>query len=205
MIRGEGAPVVPRVRTSLGLWSYDSTVRTEIPFPHLALEGSAFALRPFRVDDFAAARALEQDEAAARWLPPLPAEDGEGVARFYDECRRDGTLLHLVIADPRDGSYLGETMLALAEHGVGEAGCCVVPAARGRGVATDALRALTDWAFATLGLGRVQVFVAPENVAARRLAESAGFEREGVLRSYWEIGGKRVDAVILARIPGHVV
>jgi RimJ/RimL family protein N-acetyltransferase len=180
-------------------------VPAEIPFPDPALEGSAFALRPFEADDFAAARALELDEAAARWVPSLPAEDGESVVRFYDACRRDGTLLHLVIADPRNGGYLGETMLALAEHGVGEVGCCVVPAARGQGLATHVLRTLTDWAFATLGLGRVQVFVAPENIAALRLAESAGFEREGVLRSYWEFGGKRLDAVILARIPDQVV
>ena len=62
-------------------------------------------------------------------------------------------------------------------------------------------RLLTDWSFTTLGLGRVQVFVAPENVPALRLAQSAGFQREGVLRSYWEIGEERVDAVILARVP----
>ena len=159
-------------------------------------------MRPFSAEDFGPAHALEQDEAASRWVPALPAADGDGVVRFYDACRQDGSLLHLVIADRGDGSYLGETMLALGEHRVGEVGCCVVPATRGRGVASEALVLLTDWAFATLDLGRVQVFVAPENIAALRLAESAGFEREGVLRSYWEIGGERLDAVVLARVPG---
>ena len=72
----------------------------------------------------------------------------------------------------------------------------------GAGVATEALRLLTDWSFATLGLGRVQVFVAPENdrgapTRARAPASSARVSS----RSYWEIGGERVDAVILARIP----
>jgi RimJ/RimL family protein N-acetyltransferase len=71
-------------------------------------------------------------------------------------------------------------MAALSEHRVAELGCCVVPAARGRGVATEALRLLADWALGTLGLGRVQVFVAPENAPALRLSESAGFRREGV-------------------------
>ena len=51
----------------------------------------------------------------------------------------------------------------LGEHRVGELGCGVVPAARGRGVATEALRLLAEWALGTLGLGRLQVFVAPEN------------------------------------------
>jgi len=138
-------------------------------------------------------------------VPALPAADSAGVVAFYDACRLEGSLLHLVIADRVTGAYLGETMLALTEHSVGEVGCCLVPAARGRGIATEALRLLTDWAFAKLELGRVQVFVAPENLPALRLAKSAGFEREGVLRSYWEMDGDRVDAVILSRVPGAVV
>jgi RimJ/RimL family protein N-acetyltransferase len=124
------------------------------------------------------------------------------VVAFYDACRLEGSLLHLVIADRVTDAYLGETMLALTEYSVGEVGCCLVPAARGRGIATEALRLLTDWAFAKLELGRVQVFVAPENLPALRLAESAGFQREGVLRSYSEIDGERVDAVVLSRLPG---
>jgi ribosomal-protein-alanine N-acetyltransferase len=171
-----------------------------IPQPEPPLTGSTFALRAFREDDFDDALELEHDEAAARWVPALPAADGAGVVGFYEECRRDGGLLHLVIADRVNDAYLGEMMLAPSEHGVGEVGCCVVPAARGRGIATEALRLLTDWSFTTLGLHRVQVFVATENTPALALAKAAGFEREGVLRSYWEIDGERVDAVVLARI-----
>jgi RimJ/RimL family protein N-acetyltransferase len=51
----------------------------------------------------------------------------------------------------------------------------------------------------------MQVFVAPENGAALRLAERAGFRREGVLRAYWEDGEKRLDVIILARLPGDEV
>jgi RimJ/RimL family protein N-acetyltransferase len=73
-------------------------------------------------------------------VPALPATDGAGVVAFYDACRREGSLLHLVIADGLTDAYLGETMLALTEHSVGEVGCCLVRAARGRGIATEALR-----------------------------------------------------------------
>ena len=135
-------------------------------------------------------------------MPALPAADSAGVVAFYDACRLEGSLLHLVIADRVTDAFLGETMLALGEHRVGEVGCCLVPAARGRGNATEALRLLTDWSFTALGLGRVQVFVAPENLPALRLAESAGFQREGVLRSYSEHDGERLDAVVLSRLPG---
>ena len=144
---------------------------------------------------------LGQDPATAVWVPTLPAADGAGVVEYFEECRREGGLLHLVIADHIDDAYLGEVVAVLGEHRVGELGCGVVPAARGRGVATDAIVALTDWALAELGLGRVQVFVAPENVAAVSLAERAGFRHEGLLRSYWEHGDERLDVLILARVP----
>jgi RimJ/RimL family protein N-acetyltransferase len=173
-----------------------------IPYPEPPIAGAAFVLRPFRPGDFEAALALEQDTAAARWVSPLPAADGPGVMEHYERCRREGSLLHLVIADPADGAYLGEAMLALGEHDVGEVGCCVAPAARGRRIATETLRLLTAWAFAALGLGRVQVFVAAENAPALRLAGSAGFRREGVLRAYWEDDDRRIDAVVFARLPG---
>lgn len=174
-----------------------------IPYPQPDLTGDVFALRPFREADFGAAVELTRDAEAARWVPALPAADGAGVLAFFEDCRREGTLLHLVIAERGTNVYLGEVMLALGEHRVGEVGCCLVPAARRRGIAAEALRLLTDWAFQALRLGRVQVFVAPENAAALALARRSGFVEEGVLRSYWEQEGGRTDAVVLARLPGE--
>ena len=159
-------------------------------------------MRPFRAEDFDAAFELGRDPATAVWEPTLPAADGAGVAEYFEECRREGGLLHLVIAGRIDDAYLGEVVAVVGEHRVGELGCGVVPAARGCGVATEALRLLAAWAIETLGLGRLQVFVAPDNVPALRLAESAGFRREGLLRAYWENDGERLDAVVLSRLPG---
>jgi RimJ/RimL family protein N-acetyltransferase len=161
-----------------------------------------FHLRPFGEDDFALALELGKDDDAARWVPALPAGDGAEVATFYEACRRDGGLLHLVIADGATDAYLGEVMMAPVERGVGELGVGVVPAARRRGVATEALRLLADWVLEALGFSRVQVLVATENGAALRLSERAGFSREGVLRSYWEHAGARLDVVVLSRLQG---
>lgn len=179
-------------------------MNSPIAYPQPPLEGTAFVMRPFREDDLAAALAMEQDAASARWVPELPAGDGAGVVAFYEECRQEGSLLHLAIADRTTDEYLGEAMLALGEHRVGELGCGLAPAARGRGIGKEALVVLTDWALAPegLGLARVQVFVAPENVAAYTLAHRAGFIEEGVLRSYWEHGDDRLDVVVMARVGG---
>ena len=90
-----------------------------IPYPEPPLTGESFVLRPFREDDFEAALELEEDAAAARWVPALPATDGAGVVEFYEACRQEGSLLHLVIADRGSDAYLGEAMVALGEHRVG--------------------------------------------------------------------------------------
>ncbi len=173
-----------------------------LPYPDPPLAGAGFVLRPFRAADASAARALEQDEAAARWVPPLPASDGEGAVAFYEACRETDELLHLVIA-ASDDEYLGEVMVALGEQGVGELGCALLPQARGRGIAAAALGVLTEWALDVggLALGRAQVFVATENRAALRLAERAGYRREGVLRAYWDGEDGRTDVIVLSRLP----
>jgi hypothetical protein len=51
-------------------------------------------------------------------------------------------------------------------------------------------------------LGRLQLHTDTENVASQRVAEGAGFTREGVLRAYngrWD--GTRVDAVVYSLLP----
>jgi hypothetical protein len=55
--------------------------------------------------------------------------------------------------------------------------------ARGRGVAGRALRLLSDWAIEGLGLERVELRIDVANDPSIRVAERAGYRREGVLRS----------------------
>jgi RimJ/RimL family protein N-acetyltransferase len=181
--------------------TYDGAIDAPLELPQPPLRGSTFALRPFQSDDFDAAVTLASDEASARWMPALPAADGEGVAAFFDACREAGEMLHLVIADAASNLYIGEVMLVIGDHRIGEIGCAVVPSARGRRVATEALQLLAEWSFAALGIGRVEVFVAPENRAALRLVANVGFHREGVLRDYWEKNGVRFDMVVFSLLP----
>jgi RimJ/RimL family protein N-acetyltransferase len=77
----------------------------------------------------------------------------------------------------------------------------VPPEARGRGMATAMLRALTDWAFAEAGVRRARLVVDVENPASLRVAERAGYVREGVMRSVYFKNGRRIDAWLLSRLP----
>jgi RimJ/RimL family protein N-acetyltransferase len=60
----------------------------------------------------------------------------------------------------------------------------VAPDARGRGIATKAAVAVTDWAIAVVGLERVGLAHAVSNAASCSVAERAGFAYEGTLRRY---------------------
>lgn len=181
--------------------AYDEHISVTLPYPDPRLHGSTFVLRPFEERDFESAADFSRDQATALWVPPLPADDPAGVVELFEQYRRDGELLHLAIADRTSDSYLGEVMVVMCDHQMGEFGCGVVRKARGRGIATEALRLFAHWSVASLDLRRLQVLVARENTPALLVAERVGFRQEGVLRAYWDHDGRRVDAVMLSLLP----
>ncbi len=56
-----------------------------------------------------------------------------------------------------------------------------------------------------MGLARLELRTDPENVASQRVAERAGFTREGVLRAYnARTDGTRADAVVYSLLPQDI-
>jgi RimJ/RimL family protein N-acetyltransferase len=88
------------------------------------------------------------------------------------------------------------------ESGAWNIGISLVPAARGKGLGTEAQRLLADHLFETTPVNRVEAMTDIENVAEQRSLEKAGFAREGVLKgSQYRAGGWH-DLVVFARIRG---
>lgn len=72
----------------------------------------------------------------------------------------------------------------------------------GRGLATDALKILSHFAFNRLGLNRLEISASVTNKASQAVATRAGYTQEGTCREYEFINGKFVDHVrfsLLAR------
>jgi RimJ/RimL family protein N-acetyltransferase len=105
-----------------------------------------------------------------------------------------------------DGSLLGGASVHDVELDQGRAsvGFWLTADARGRGVATHAVRLLARWAFEELGLARIVVTCGPDNVASQRVAERCGFSREGVLRSHMPFKGGRRDTLVFSLLPGEL-
>lgn len=71
----------------------------------------------------------------------------------------------------------------------------IVPSARGRGFARDALHALTDLAWSIPGLEVVEAFIEPDNAASIAVAERVDYARGALLRERQTIGGRRRDVL----------
>lgn len=104
------------------------------------------------------------------------------------------------IADLSTGEAVGHCGLWIKElsDGRATAGYAVVPSARGRGLASDALRALTAFGWTVPGLFRIALYIEPWNAGSVRTAERAGYAYEGILRSHQEIAGQRRDMLLYA-------
>jgi RimJ/RimL family protein N-acetyltransferase len=61
----------------------------------------------------------------------------------------------------------------------------------------EALTALLDFAFGTLGMRRLEADVDPRNAGSLHAVERLGFRREGLLRERWKVDGELQDSVLL--------
>jgi [ribosomal protein S5]-alanine N-acetyltransferase len=160
-------------------------------------------LRAFRDEDAHLAVELGEDP----YIPligSLPAHPTAQQALAWIH-RQQGQLAErgrfsFAIADAESDRAVGAIGLGLRdlEAGRATAGYAVSPLHRGRGIATSALQALTRFAWTIPALYRVELYIEPWNHSSIRVAEACGYRREGLLRSYQEIGGARCDMLLYA-------
>ena len=94
---------------------------------------------------------------------------------------------------------------SIGAHGMRDAvahvGYWTRPEARGRGLTSDALRTLTAWLLRERGAARVELAAEPGNTASVRVARSAGFTEEGLLRQWQTVKGRRADFLLFSLLP----
>ncbi|MGB2569411.1 GNAT family N-acetyltransferase [Micromonospora citrea] len=111
-----------------------------------------------------------------------------------------GDSADFALCDASTGAVAGGCVLIHDEPATGQGmlGYSLLPEARGRGLATRAVRLMAGWAFG-IGLARLWAGTAPENVASQRVLERAGFRREGLMRARLPGRGEtRTDAMLFA-------
>ena len=148
-------------------------------------------VRPFEPDDAPAVQAGCDDPDVAHWIHLLPApytlEDADA---FIGDARRRliaDESARLAIEDAETGELLGSVGIShFADRQAAEVGYWVKREARRRGVALAAARLVIDWAFAEVGVERLELLTYPGNEASQSLAAKLGFTRECLLRGFLE-------------------
>ncbi len=176
-----------------------------IEFPALGLDDGAVTVRLIAQADLPEIVVACNDEAIARYTTvpsPYQPEHAQTWLARASVGISSGTDLAAVVVDSREGGLLGSVGL----HGIDRisgrctAGYWVAEQARGRGVASRALRLISAYAFDELGMRRIELTIEPANQDSRAVAERCGFVREGLLRSFMIIAGARRDMLIYALI-----
>ena len=182
----------------------------EIPLPDPPLDDGEVGLRPWRQDDLEAIVEACQDPDIPRWTA-VPSPYGEHDAREYlaraEIDRRSGRELGLAVVSSAGEELLGSCGLARFDwhDRKVEVGYWVAASARRRGVGARATGLLSRWAITELGMERVELLANPLNEASQRLAERAGFTREGTLRRYRRRKGEREDLIMFSLLAEDLV
>lgn len=122
-------------------------------------------------------------------------------------ARLRGEEVQLALVEPRDEEAVlgGASLYELnRERGSAALGYWLAPHARGRGVASTAVRLLATWGFTTLRLARIELTCGPDNEASQRVAGRCGFVQEGVMRSHMAFKGGRRDTMLFSLLPGEL-
>jgi RimJ/RimL family protein N-acetyltransferase len=172
------------------------------------LDVGPLRLRPWCVEDADEVLRAMQDRGMRVWngFDSFTREDA-GLWLTHRMDWTAGTRASWAVVDGGSGALLGSVSLHSidTDQGDAEIGYWTVPAARGRGIAPAVVDAVCRWAFATLPIDRIELCHAVENDSSGRVAEKAGFTREGRLRRSFRYGdGVKHDEFLWARLADDV-
>jgi [ribosomal protein S5]-alanine N-acetyltransferase len=177
-----------------------------------ALSHGKVMLRAPRIDDFEEWLALRIRSRAfiEPWEPLWTEHDltshgfRQRLRRYHHQAKHDAGYAFFIF-ERRDGHLLGAITVSNVRRGVAQ--MCTVGYWIGaefarNGYMTDALQAVTQHAFDTIGLHRVEAACIPANRASIALLAKCGFQQEGLARNYLKIAGKWQDHLLFSKIDG---
>jgi ribosomal-protein-alanine N-acetyltransferase len=168
-------------------------------------------LRPPRTTDVPAFRhALRRNHAHLKpWsVAPVGGEDpasltsvSRAILRNRREWKQGASYVFFVAPRDDDSTLIGRVALGGVLRGAFQnayLGYWIDEGRQGQGLTTEAVVAATSFAFASVGLHRVQAAVMPSNLASQRVLEKVGYRREGMAERYLCIAGRWEDHTLFA-------
>jgi RimJ/RimL family protein N-acetyltransferase len=172
--------------------------------PTLELPGLNARLRPWHPTDAAALASHANDADIARYLRDVfPHPYDLADAQFYLGLVTDPASEELTVAIEVDGEAAGSISLLFQRdisRRSAEIGYWLGRRFWGRGLATAAVRALSDYGLAQFDLVRLYATVYAPNLASARVLEKAGYALEGRMRQAVTKHEQVLDALLYARV-----
>lgn len=154
----------------------------------MRIETADLVLREFEPGDVPAIHGYSSDPEVVKydlWGPNTEADD-RTFFEHTQRCRQavPRTDFELAVTLRETGQLIGGAAIRIKDrvHREGDLGYTLHRAFWGRGLATQAARALVAFGFEHLELHRISATCHPDNVASRRVLEKAGLHLEGHLR-----------------------
>jgi RimJ/RimL family protein N-acetyltransferase len=174
-----------------------------------AVTDGAIQVRAYRSEDRRALHAavwesIPEVSKYETWCHPgYRLEEGAEYVDYWVEARAKGQAFYYAVVDSTTGEFLGSCGLAglSVEHKHAGLGYWVRTSRTGRGIATAAARLVARLGFEDLGLIRVELEIAVDNTASRRVAEKLGAISEGILRRRLILPAGPTDVVMYALLP----
>ena len=168
--------------------------------PDPPLTDGSVLLRASEPRDLPAIEAGIHDPDVIRWIGPTEGSAIDVIALNRQRwasgsptlsiCERDGTCVGLVWVNVRE-----------VDQTTGWVGYWLLPRARGRGLATRAVRLVSGWALRDIGVTNLRLTTEPENERSRRVADRSGFRQVDLLHHQATIDGRLIDQVVYELVP----
>ncbi|QGZ39475.1 RimJ/RimL family protein N-acetyltransferase [Pseudoduganella flava] len=165
------------------------------------LTTARLTLRPPRPGDEDDLLAIHADPEVMRYFSETPWSDPERPARQIAQdaaafAAREYFRFAIVLNET--GRQIGNCTLRSLhwQNRRAEVGYALRRDYWGGGYMSEALRALLAFAFGELDLHRLEADIDPRNTGSTQCLERLGFQREGLLRERWIVGGEVHDSVL---------
>ncbi len=171
----------------------------------MIFETARLIARRFGPRDLGPFVAMRDDPEVARYQSweRFTEEDGRGfIAELAQMQPGEPGWFQFALEDKVSGGFAGDCGLFIdpADQRLARIGYTIAKPFWNRGLATEAVAGLTDFAFGRFGLHRITASVDPRNVASCRVLEKAGFVKEAHFRQSEWFKGQWADDAVYARL-----
>jgi RimJ/RimL family protein N-acetyltransferase len=157
---------------------------------------------PRDLDDLVAMRRDPEVERYQNWSD-FTREDGIRCLEEQSQLNPgDPGWYQIALEETATGHFIGDCGLRIveSEHRLAQIGYTIVRSCWNRGFATEAIIALTGYAFSSFPIHRITASVDPRNIGSCRALEKAGYVKEAHFRQSEWFKGEWADDVVYARL-----